>query len=321
MEIRKSIILERIISQKRGENFDVAVMYSGGKDSAFLIHLLKNVYNLRVKAVAVDNGFENENMWKAMSHFTEANNIPLEIIRPNKEVFCELYRVLVEHQHVFHKEKTNHLCFICNNLLWASVVEYADRNNIPFVASGLSLAQLSSGRKHSLNPDKFANSIAEKSTQMIFLNAYNNLKGINDSNINELLLEYFNKVNVSGKKVTTIYPYIYHEISVEDLKSKISQLGWTPPSEVSIEKYVSSGCMIMRSLVYELEKIGIITLNEREQAKVMINKGQMSEEQLNFALYDASKDVVNLQNPIFDELNIKEYLISKCKERNKVFTE
>lgn len=58
-------ILEKIVSEK-GKEYDVAVMYSGGKDSAYLLYLLKEVYKLRVVAVMVDNGYEHDYTWKPM---------------------------------------------------------------------------------------------------------------------------------------------------------------------------------------------------------------------------------------------------------------
>lgn len=311
--------LQKVLSCIKKTDYDVAVMYSGGKDSAYLLYLLSKVYNLKVKAVIVDNGFENDCMWKPMMAFPEKMGIDLEILKPEKEFFSKLFNTLIIERDKFKTEGINHICFICNNLLWCYVCEYAHDNNIPFVASGLSLAQLSSGRTKPLEINEFANAIAERSTRMIFQNA---LKSFEETSIfkND---EKFKKVFLSLKdkitKVRTIYPYIYHNIPVAEVKAELSKLGWIPPKDVEIDKYISSGCKIMGKVIPELEKLGLITLNEREQAKAMFSSGLLDEDQLEFANYDASKDIVDISNDLFTELNVKEYLISTCKQQKRDF--
>lgn len=189
-QINKNEILDEIFNKKTGENIDICVMYSGGKDSSFLLHLLKEVYGLRVKAVMVDNGFENAKVWKPMEDFTKSLGVDLEIIKPDEKIFHELFNLLVVYHDKFAREKVNHVCFICNNLLWATVVKYAYDNGIPFVASGLSINQLGSGRTKPLATSKTGNSIAEKSTQKIFIDAKLSLNLIEDEKYSELK-EYF----------------------------------------------------------------------------------------------------------------------------------
>ncbi|MCI8963530.1 MAG: hypothetical protein HFG37_07435 [Eubacterium sp.] len=313
----KNQILEKILQRTTGEEYDVAVMYSGGKDSAYLLYLLKEIYHLRVVAVTVDNGYENEYMWEKMKQFTKSRNVPLEIVRPGKELFQQLFHMLIVEKEYFAKEGINHICFICNNILWCCVSQYAAQNNIPFVASGLSLAQLSSGREKPLLPDKMANAIAEKSTKKIF---YNALAGMEKSKCfcnSKKLKKFVLQLGENIKKVKTLYPYIYHTISVEDMKNTLSDLNWQPPRPIGIDRYISSGCKIMSEVIYELEKIGLITLNEREQAKSMVQNGLADEKELKFANYDASQDVVNLSGVLMEELDIKEYLLQICKCKNK----
>ena len=309
--------LQKILSKKKGKKYDVAVMYSGGKDSSYLLHLFKEVYKLRVLAVIVDNGFENEYMWKPMMKFTESMDIPLEIIHPGKDNFKKLMKMLVTEQEYFRREGINHVCFICNNLLWTSVTKYALENDIPYVASGLSLAQLSSGREYPLEPNEMANAIAGKSTKMVFKNAVTNMKKTTSYIEDVEFQKFIEAMNVASSKITTVYPYIYHNLGVNEIKEELVKLNWAPPRNISIEKYISSGCMIMSKIIGELEKLNIITLNEREQAKWMVADGLMDKENLEFANYDPHKDVVDLSSELMDELKIKDYLIELCKKEKR----
>lgn len=313
----KNQILEEILQERTGAEYDVAVMYSGGKDSAYLLYLLKEVYNLRVLAVTIDNGYENEYMWEPMRQFAKSMDVPLEIVRPEKELFRQLFHMLIVEQEYFRREGINHICFICNNILWCCASQYAVEKNIPFVASGLSLAQLSSGRKSPLLPDKMANAIAEKSSKIIFRNALSGMEKSKCFCNSEKLEKFIRQLGDVIKKTKTVYPYIYHSISVDDMKTALTELNWQPPKAIGVEQYISSGCKIMSGVVYELEKMGLITLNEREQAKAMVQNGLADKKELEYANYDASQDIVNLSGELMEELEIKEYLSLICKLKNK----
>lgn len=313
----KNEILEQILNKKSGDKYDVAVMYSGGKDSAYLLYLLKEVYHKKVIAVTVDNGFENEYMWSPMEKFTKKMDIPLKVLIPGKELFRQLFHMLIEEREQFQHEGINHVCFICNNMLWGCVSEFAYEENIPYVASGLSYAQLNSGRTYPLNLDELANSIAEKSTKVIFRNAVQGMKNTEYYKKSEELQEFVQQLGEGIRHVTTIYPYLYHILGVDELKSKIEECGWEPPKPSGVKEYISSGCEIMRYVVSELEKLGIVTLNEREQAKAMVKDGLMDEAQLKFANYDARNDVVNLSSKLMEELQIKDYLKDMCESLDR----
>lgn len=84
-----------------------------------------------------------------------------------------------------------------------------------------------------------------------------------------------------------------------------------------MDKYISSGYKIMGKVVCELEKLGMVTFNEREQAKSMVKKGLIGKQDLEIANYDASKDVVDLSHPLMEELRIKDFLLSECKKQNR----
>lgn len=311
-------VLQNII-KKKGREYDVAVMYSGGKDSAYLLYLLKEIYHLRVLAVMVDNGYEHDYTWKPMQDFTEKMGIDLKVLCPKKEMFTKLFQMLITEHEEFKREGVNHICFICNNLLWCCVAQYAMEHEIPYVASGLSLAQLNSGRSKPLLPDGLANAIAERSTRMIYKNAVDNMKKTKIYCNNKDFQEYINGFGDAIKCVMTIYPYIYHSVSVMEQKQSLEKLGWQPPNRNSLEKYISSGCRMMRGVVYELEKIEMITLNEREQAKVMVGNNLIDKEQLKFAEQDVSGQTVNLGTEEIKELQVEKYLEKLCIERGKQY--
>ena len=309
--------MEKLLLSSKGTQYDIAVMYSGGKDSSYLLYYFSEVLKLRTRAVMVDTGYESEYLLEHLSEFPEKLGIPLEIIRPGKEIFSPFFHMLVAETDLFRRDGVNHVCFICNNILWATVCSFAAQNDIPFVASGLSSAQLNSGRNYDLKIDNKANQITEYSTKYIFKDAYSKMKQSVTYNENAVLQEYIDTISNGFKKVTTVYPYLYLNMSVSQLKDTLLQLGWKPPKDISAEKYISSGCSILSQVVSEMEKLGLLCLNEREQAKKMVDHNLIGAEQLAFANYDASKDVVNLCSPLMDELKIKDYLVECCKMKKR----
>ena len=164
-----------------------------------------------------------------------------------------------------------------------------------------------------------ANAIAERSTKKILKNALDGFNECKRYNEDEEFKGFIDNLSSSVNSVTTIYPYIYHQVSVEELKETLEEMGWQPPNHVNPKEYISSGCKIMSSVIGELEKIGLIVLNEREQAKAMVNAGLLDKSDMDFANYDASKDIVNLASPIFDEIGIREFMVNKCKELNRSY--
>lgn len=312
-------VLKKILSKKGEGEFDVAVMYSGGKDSAYLLYLMKEVYHLRVVAVMVDNGFEHDYAWEPMSNFAKKMGVPCKIICPDAQMFKDFFRMLIMEHENFQKPGINHVCFICNNILWCCVAKFAMESGIPYVVSGLSLAQLNSGRSVPLMPNELANAIAEKSTRIIYRNALEGMKQTKIYQGNEEFQSFIGKFSEAIASVTTVYPYIYHSISLSDQKALLKELDWQPPSLRSIDQYISSGCRIMKEAIRELEKLGMITINEREQAKSMVENGLMDKKFLEGTDLDVSKDPIDLTGNIFHELELTEYLAKLCQERGKEY--
>lgn len=317
--IEKNEILEACFSNQRGKDYDVAICYSGGKDSAYLIYLLKEIYGLRVIAVSVDNGFEFPEAVKGLAEFTNNVGVPLKIIKSNKKFFRKLYRSLIVSPSELKDGKRNHICHICNNIIWCQVALFATDNNIPFVASGLGIEQLNSGRSYPLEINKMANRIAEKSTKKILRMFLNYIYGDSELMGDAEFCDEVRHLEKISNQVVTVYPYIYHSISIDDQKKLISEYGnWRPLNNQDFDKYVSSGCLIMTKVIGELEKLELVKLNEREEAKRMRKAGLISEEQAAFAYRDVTREKVDLSDAIFDELDIKDYLRDVAQKRGQL---
>jgi hypothetical protein len=128
-------------ARDRGKYYDVAVGFSGGKDSSFLTMVLKERFKLRVLGIVIDHSFFPERVEDNINNVSKKLN--LDIIRHSIDpVFMEKYfRFKFEH----YKEKSasifDTVCGECSNIIEGMVMKLASQLAIPVVLIGLSPEQ------------------------------------------------------------------------------------------------------------------------------------------------------------------------------------
>ena len=132
--------MEGILRSKRGRrDHDCLVSYSGGKDSTYLLHLLKEEYGLRVLAYTCDTGFMSEaahrNIEKTLAR------LPVDHVwdSPGDDFYRRLYSHMLTHPGGKQCVKT--VCGQCFKVTSMQAVRIAAERDIPLVAYGFSPAQ------------------------------------------------------------------------------------------------------------------------------------------------------------------------------------
>lgn len=130
---------EYIYKIKGQEKYDCVLLFSGGKDSAYMLHLLKEKYGLNVLIVTVENGLEppvtHENIKNAIKIFN-ADHIT---IRPENDLLKRIYRQkLLNPQGKSYGES---ICFTCQKLIISAGLNIAAKKNIPLVIAAYSSDQ------------------------------------------------------------------------------------------------------------------------------------------------------------------------------------
>ena len=90
---------EEYINEIKGKNeYDCVLLFSGGKDSTYLLYLLTKKYGLNVLTVTVDNGLETnlskENIKKCVKFFN-VNNIT---VIPRNDFYKRLYKHIFQNK-------------------------------------------------------------------------------------------------------------------------------------------------------------------------------------------------------------------------------
>ncbi|MCX7747907.1 MAG: 7-cyano-7-deazaguanine synthase [Clostridia bacterium] len=310
--------LEKILSSKKGDSLDCVVMFSGGKDSTYLLYLLKEVYKKRIIAVSVDNGFEDVRFSENAEEIAKGLGISYVNLNDAKPYFKLFYESAVKESEYFSKfSSINYLCVLCNYILWGRVVKYASEQNIPYVVSGLDPGQLNyEGEIH-----ENANNIAARQLKFTMNKIKEAVKETKNYSENELYRKFMDETLTFPAGITSVFPYIYLEYNVDHIKEVVlGKTTWKPPFNFKTDQYMTSGCRIIHML-YEMESLGIIKTQEKEQIKFLYEKGAVSQSLLDRMDPTLLQRVINFKNPIYDELNIKDFIKSKCKECNVTFHE
>ncbi len=100
--------LERRIAsvKKEAKKYHVIVPWSGGKDSTYVLYVMKKIYGLNVLALNFDNGFKSDAAYQNLDRISRRLGVDLVILRPDWTLMRDLYKHYL-------KEK-GELCSVCN---------------------------------------------------------------------------------------------------------------------------------------------------------------------------------------------------------------
>jgi len=128
------------IDKTKGQGkYDCVLLYSGGKDSSYMLYLLKEKYDLNVLSVNVENGLEppvtHENIENGIKIF-DVDNIT---VRPENDLLKRIYR-----QKILDTEGKSFgesICHTCQKLIVSTGLNIAAKKNIPLVIAAYSSDQ------------------------------------------------------------------------------------------------------------------------------------------------------------------------------------
>jgi len=135
--------MDGLLKETRGSGqYDCLVLYSGGKDSSYLLYFLKQEYNLRLLAVTVDNHFANLNAIENAKQVTDKLEIDHIVIKPHFKLYQKIYKYTFTHSHLKEGGCYHTVCAWCGAMTASIGFNLAADLNIPIVVSGLSPAQV-----------------------------------------------------------------------------------------------------------------------------------------------------------------------------------
>lgn len=139
---------ERTVEACRGQGeYDCLVPLSGGKDSTYLAHLLKEKYGLRILTLTVDTGLMSPLARPNVARVVTRLNVEHVFFTPPADFFRKIYSHFLTHPSFEKKryEEVGHLstvCQVCCKAIHSIVMRAAARRGIPFVALAYSPDQI-----------------------------------------------------------------------------------------------------------------------------------------------------------------------------------
>lgn len=242
--------------------YDYLVLFSGGKDSTYLAHKLKQAKGGRVCLFTVENGFEEKSYVEKVKKVASQLGADLFIYQPLQDELIEFYRFLITEDRLKEFD-TNPLCFYCGRYFMALGMEFARRNNIPFVAYGATPMQLRKRKRaDSLRDIEIFDMVSRK----ILMGNYKKIQAIEQYHTNPVIKKIFDKLFADHAPSKLIFPFHYLDYNIETIKQTLREAyGWQPPVEgLPMEKYLSSGCRMISLFGLLNKKRGFIP-HELEQ--------------------------------------------------------
>ncbi len=120
--------------------YDGLLCLSGGKDSAYLAHILQKKYNLRLLAFNVQSGFGSDLAKSNVDQLVDKLNLPLKTFTWPDGFGEMFYRYFFLNP--LRQGLTATVCRVCQTLLLSSTVQAAKDEGIPLIFHGYSLLQM-----------------------------------------------------------------------------------------------------------------------------------------------------------------------------------
>jgi len=192
----------------KNKKYDGIVGVSGGTDSSYLLHLLKTVYDLRILAVNLDNGWNSEIAVRNIQKMTKILDIDLETYVIDYEEIKDLFR-----------------CYMFASLPWIDAPsDIAIQNVLYLIADRLNVKYIFVGndfRSEGKQPTEWTYSDMKQLHHLHKVYGTKRLKTYPKMSILKFIyLSYF-------KNIKMIYPYNYLEYSKKEAQKFLKEnYGW-----------------------------------------------------------------------------------------------
>jgi len=130
--------LDNVLKTAKGKYYDVAIGFSGGKDSAYLCMKIMEEYDVRVLGISIDHGFFPTVVDENIRNVAAKLNMDL-LYHTIEPAFMErFFKYKFEHA---EKSVFDIMCADCSRILEGTVMKMAAQMDIPVVLIGLSPEQ------------------------------------------------------------------------------------------------------------------------------------------------------------------------------------
>lgn len=233
-ELGPSILEQKMLNilkiKSKGYSYDCLCLYSGGKDSTFMLYQLVKIYKLRVLAFTLDNYFLAPEAQENIAKSVNTLNVDHVFCRPDFELIEELVKASVNESYRLKITKElsfmiGFVCWPCFTMISQYAIKTALEKNIPNIVIGTTPGQLRQKRYNLISKyEGIFDSYYSMNLPMLKLlkfAGYEKAQGI-------FKLTFKEKLKALKVKLVPFYEYIPYqeERAVKLIEDK---LGWQRP--------------------------------------------------------------------------------------------
>ena len=227
--------LQAIISTKPNRTYDCLALYSGGKDSSYMLHVIKSEIGLNPLAVTLDNGFIADAVLPNMKAVLDHLEIDHILIRPSMRFMKSLYRAAIVNVES-HPEQIMYAasgCGSCISVLLSIAAQECIIRNIPLMVGGWTPGQLTD---EAMLPGTFLEEICQRHFSKVKLQ---------QPEVSNMIAKY--------KFIASEYPYLFNPLYKTGYDEKkvyetLHNFGWKKPQDTDS---CSSNCRLNGLLVVD----------------------------------------------------------------------
>lgn len=250
-EAREREFIRLIKRDSRRDGYDCICLYSGGKDSTYMLFNLVNKYKLKVLAFTLDHGFLPRETFFNIQKVLSKLNLDSIIFRPSQELRMTVFKIGISQygQLAASQELAyiiGHVCWPCFVLIAMSSIKFAVEKQIPNLIVGTTPGQIRQ-KKYDL-VSKYSNLVDVYKTMVIPM-----VKLLKITKNNKLIpaidLPFLQKLKVLKIRLIPFYEYIEYNENMA-IKTIQDEFGWNKPEDTDS---CSSNCLL-NSLGIELHR-------------------------------------------------------------------
>lgn len=285
---------ERYIEKKRSRrkrgNYDCLLSFSGGKDSTYLLYLLKEEYKLNVLAYTCDTGFMSEVAHRNIENVVAKLEVDHVWRRPGEDFYKRLYSFLLTHPSRKGCVKT--VCPQCFHMTSTQALKVAMEMDIPLIAYGFSPAQLRSSLYRIRRTFVIGTTLRDR------IRRNRGFKiGLNDDERRQFDIS----IRHMRKTPDVLLPFQILDYDIRKIKKTIADLGLIPPGD---EHPLRTNCLV-NLLMIELDSRRLRYHPYTDEFSQLVREGQLDREEW---LTLEEKGIEEIENGVFEREKIDSVL-------------
>ena len=264
-------------------DYDVAMGFSGGKDSTFVLYKLVYEYKLKVKAYTLDNGFLSAEAKSKIDAIVKQFNVEHEYVNCDLDLLKKTYKYIVS--------RYLSPCIACSFLGYAVMINYASKVNAKVGVHGRSTYQMFRGLSDS-SADVFRPFIdAGLSPEVDLDKLYIEVIGKIDLLVDKKLAKQIKEQLLSDTKTNgyrdfiayfLYHPYNHNEV-IDFLQKNTS---WRVETEEEhFDCLIHNGALYLKNMVARRSHL-------MPEYSVMINQGVITKEQAELLMQESPNEKV-----------------------------